>query len=239
MIIFNGTGSEELHVFVEHFPARPIPKRRADTVTVPGRSGEILIEEDAFENVQQPYDIFLSAEGPGLPRPAAAVARWLCVRGYHKLEDEYDPDVFRLARFAGPVDLENTLNHFGRARIVFDCEPQRYLKNAALPLALTNGQALYNPTANTALPLIGITGSGTGTLTVGGTTVQLDLSGLFGQPLILDCREEDAYTDDGYSVSNFNSAVTGNFPTLPPGASAVSWTGGVSGVKLTPRFYEL
>lgn len=235
MIEYNGVRSTAVGVIVEKYPQRPIPKRKAEKFSVPGRSGDIVALEDAWENIRQRYEIYVSAEGDGLPIVAAAAARWLMQPGYGRLEDEYDRDVFRLAAYLGPVDLENTLNKFGRAEIDFDCDPRRFLKSGALPVAMTNGGKLSNPTGFTALPLIRISGSGAGTVTVGGTTVSLTET----DGVTLDCQEQDCTRTVGSVVSNFNSVMTGSFPRLGTGVTAISWTGGVTGVEITPRWWML
>lgn len=233
MISFHGVRSTAVGVFVEKYPQRPIPAQRVERFTVPGRSGDVLAFEGAYDNCKQSYDIYVSAEGPGLPLIAAQAARWLLVPGYQVLEDEYDRDTFRLAAFLGPVDLENVLNQFGRARIEFDCCPQRYTKSGAQARALRNGETLVNPTGFEALPLITVHGSGAGTLTVGGTALALtDCNNL-----VIDCREHECYKLG--SELNFNPSVSGGWPSLPAGSAAVSWTGGVSGVTVIPRWYWL
>ena len=235
MIEFDGVRSTALGVFVEKYPPRPIPKRKHEKFSVPGRSGDVIAYEDAWENVLQPYDIYLSAEKPGLPLVAAKVTRWLMADGYRRLEDEYDRDTFRLAAFLGPVDLENTLNEFGRARIEFDCQPQRYLKIGARPITAENGMTLQNPTGYTARPLLTVFGSGSGTITLGTYSVSLSV---ITNGMTLDCAEEEAYFYSG-SVLNLNTVVSGAYPKLAAGASAVTWAGGVTGLTIIPRWYEL
>lgn len=235
MIEFNGVRSAALGVFVEKYPPRPIPKRKHEKFSVPGRNGDVIVYEDAWENIVQPYDIYLSAEKPGLPLVAAKVTRWLMTDGYRKLEDEYDRDTFRLAAFLGPVDLENTLNQFGRARIEFDCQPQRFLKSGARAISATKGMTLQNPTGHTARPMLSVYGSGSGTITIGDYSLSLSV---ITNGMTLDCAEEEAYFYSG-SVLNLNTVVSGAYPKLPAGASRVSWAGGITGLEITPRWYEL
>lgn len=234
MIEFDGVRSTALGVFVEKYPPRPIPKRKCEKFSIPGRSGDVFLWEDAWENVAQSYDIYLSAEKNGLSFVSSKVVRWLMKTGYKRLEDEYDRDTFRLAAFIGPVDLENTLNAFGRARIEFDCCPQRYLKTGAQLRSVSRNQILVNPTGFTAWPYITVHGSGSGTLTIGAYTLTLTVT----DGMILNCEEKEACKISG-TVSNLNAAVSGRYPSLDAGESVVTWTGGVTGVDMIPRWFEL
>ena len=233
MISFHGVRSTAVGVFVEKYPPRPVPAQRVERFTVPGRSGDVLAFEGAYDNIKQAYDIYVSAEGPGLPLVAAQAARWLLVPGYQELEDEYDRDTFRLAAYLGPVDLENTLNQFGRARIEFDCCPQRYTKSGAQALTIESGDELANPTGFEALPLITVHGSGAGTLTVGETVLELTDC----DDLVIDCREHECYKLG--SELNLNSTVSGGWPVLGAGNTAISCTGGITGVTIIPRWFWL
>lgn len=236
MIQYNGVNSRTLGVIVEQYPVRPIPKRKHEIFSVPGRSGDVIVEEDAWENVNQSYDVYLSAERAGLPLVSAQVVRWLNAGGYQRLEDDYNPDIFRLAAFLGPNDLQNILNAFGRATITFNCMPQRFLKSGETAVTPASGETLTNPTGYPAQPLITVSGSGSGTITVGSKTLTIST---ITDGMVLDCREREAYAISGGVVSNLNTVVSGEYPILGAGDSAVSWTGGVTGLSIIPRWYEL
>lgn len=231
MIVFHGVCSDSVRVIVEQYPPRPIPQRKTERFSVPGRSGDVVVYEDAFENVTQTYDIYLSAEDVGLPAVADRAVQWLMVPGYQRLEDEYDRGTFRMATFQGPVDLANILNQFGRATISFDCWPQRFLKYGAERIRMVNGASLSNPSIYTAEPLILVHGSGSGTLQVGSAELQLDDC----DEIMIDCREADAWR----GVSNLNTSVHGDFPKLLAGDSVIAWDGGITDVEITPRWYVL
>lgn len=234
MIVWAGQSSDDLRVVVEHYPAQPRPHQRYTVETVPGRNGALLLAENAYQNYTQPYDVYISAERSGLPRAARAVAAWLCApTGYQRLEDSYEPDVFRLAYFSGPLDISNILNRFGRATLEFNCKPQRWLKEGEQTVTLTqSGAVLCNPGME-ALPLIMVYGTGEATLTAGGSTVQI--KSLDGS-LTLDSDLQDAYK----GTENKNSTISApEFPVLPPGESAVTWTGGIQRVEIVPRWWVL
>lgn len=237
MIKFNNVSSGTLGVYVEQYPDRPIPQRKHEVFSVPGRSGDIIVMEDAWENVEQSYDIYLSAEAAGLPIVANAVVAWLMgASGYARLEDDYNGEIFRLAAFTGPVDLANILNAFGRATIKFNCQPQRFLKSGETAVNFTQAGTLSNPTGFKAKPLVTVSGSGSGTITLNGSTLTIST---ITDGMILDCAEHEAYSISGGIVTNLNSKVSGDWPVFGSGSNAVAFTGGVTGLSIIPRWYEL
>lgn len=95
-----------------------------------------------------------------LDRAIRNLSDWLCVPGYNKLWDSYEPDVFRLAYYVGDHDIENVLNKGGKAQIEFNCRPERWLKIGEDPIQLHIPGSLFNPTDKVAKPIITVRGSG-------------------------------------------------------------------------------
>lgn len=231
MIWFNGKSGYDFGVIVERYPTVILPLRKNDKISVPGRNGDLLIQQDAFENVTQRYEIYVSAEKEKLPSVTHKIAEWLCVKGYQRLEDSYFLDTFRLAAFNGGLEIENILNRFGRATIEFDCKPQRWYKFGDQFIAMTNGATLLNPSPFTAKPLIETTGSGAGTLTINDNTLTMTDT----NNMTIDCDSMQIYRS-GISKSG---TVSGNFFELPEGESTISWTGGITGIRIKPRWWTI
>lgn len=235
MIFWAGRSSDDVHVVVERYPGVELAGRKLDTQSVPGRNGDLLFPQNAYQNYVQSYEIYVSAERIRLPRAMREVANWLCgPAGYQKLEDSYDVETYRRAYFAGPLDVESILHRFGRATIEFNCQPQRFLRVGDLAVQAAQGQVLLNPTAFSALPLITVTGTGAGTLTVGDVTVTIN--SMPRGVIVLDSDTQNAY----YGAFNLNNTISApEFPTLPAGESVVRWTGGITGVEIIPRWWTL
>ena len=112
---FNGITSDSMKVIVERYPARPVPERIVQTVSIPGRNG-LLTRTEGFANVRQDYEVYLSAAAAGLPSVAAAMAAWLLApEGYARLEDSYNPGEFRMGRLVNPEAITNFFNRSGGA----------------------------------------------------------------------------------------------------------------------------
>lgn len=235
MIWFDYKSADDFHVIVERYPDVILPSRKSEKVSVPGRNGDLLIQQDAFDNVHQRYDIYVSAEAMRLPTITHKIAEWLCVKGYRRLEDSYWKDTFRLASFTGGIEIANILNRFGRATIDFDCKPQRYYKFGDQYMTLTNAQILHNPSPFTAKPLIVVQGSGTGSITDG--LHRLTLTNC--NNITIDCDIMQIYQVIGDVTINRNSYGSGAFPELGQGDTRLIWSGGITSVQIKPRWWTI
>ncbi len=235
MIWFAGKSSDDVGVVVEYSPRPTRPLKKYEVMSVAGRNGDILFEQDAYENYVQTYEVYVRAQRNRLHYAANAVAEWLYApKGYQRLEDSYDLDHYRLAYYVGALDIEGVLNTFGRATLEFNCKPQRYLKSgeAALP-AITATSTLVNPTEFPARPLITVYGSGTGALAIGDYTVSFtDINSY----VTLDCETQNAYKN---TVNRNLYISTNEFPKLDAGESEISFSGGITSVVIVPRWWRL
>jgi len=77
-------------------------------------------------------------------------------------------------------------------------------------------------------PLLKLTGTGTVVLTIGSQSFTY----VFDTPYVfIDCKTRNAY----YGAVYKNRKMTGNFPVLNVGANAISWTGTLTELVITPR----
>ena len=166
MIEFAGIRSAERFVVVEHYPQRKIPKRKYLVQTVPGRSGDLYIEEsdDAFENYEDQYTVFLDAKAPGLQQVSRGLAEWLLSSpGYQRREDSYDPDTFRMAVYTGGEEFVNIFNEYGRGTLTFNCNPKRFYKIGEKEIEIsTKNTVIYSPSLFVSHPIVSIGTTGTG-----------------------------------------------------------------------------
>lgn len=234
MIVWGGKSSDDIRVVVERYPTLSRPVRKQEIVQVPGRNGDLIFQQDVFENYIQPYDIYISAEVPRLPLVARKVAAWLYApKGYQRLEDGYEPDFYRMAYYSGPTDIENIMNRFGRATIEFSCKPQRFSRTGEWPVLYEAPGILFNPFQFSAEPLIKVSGNGKGALQIGG--YQMDILTLNGT-ITLDSQTQNAYQN----TQNKNGAIRApEFPKLDPGENEIAWTGGIQRVEIIPRWWTL
>ncbi len=122
---FNGIDSSDMGLFVGKAPSRPLPSRKVNSYSVTGRSGDLLIDQNAWSNVTQDYEVYIY---DNLQEKIQSIAYWLLnTNGYCELTDSCDNhQTYRMARPVGTTSFLNALNKFGKAKLAFDCCPQRY-----------------------------------------------------------------------------------------------------------------
>ena len=236
LIVYGGEASSDFGMVVAQAPSFDKPSRKMTTYTVPGRNGAVLFQQDAFDDVTRSYQVWLTLDAEqNLTESVNAISAWLNSKtGYQRLEDSFEPETFRLAYYKGGQNVENHLMQYGETTIQFICRPERFYKNAEDPIEVTSGDSLYNPTRFKSKPLIHIETASTQTVTVSinGHTITANVDDYIN----IDCERMNAYRQEG---ENKNTDISGEFPTIDPGANGIVITGTVSEVTITPRYFTV
>ncbi len=213
------------------------PEREVEFISVAGRNGDLTIDRGRYKNITVSYPVSICKD---FERNAAEARAWLLSQvGYKRLEDDYNPDSFRLAVFAGPVDFDVKFRcRAAEATLKFNCKPQRFLYSGERKSTFYGTGKLYNPTKENALPIINVYGTGAGLVTVGSASI--DIIEMTDQ-LILDCETQNAYraVGDGAAENKNNAIYALDFPQLCPGENVISFSGGVTKVEITPRWWTI
>lgn len=228
---FKDVSSEAVGLVVTEMPEVIIPEERVTFTAVPGRSGSLSQREgvDVFNDIILPFKCFCADPADSLENGLRAF-----LRGSGALRYPVRPDGYYQATVINQVELQKILRgHSARDFVVsFRCSPLFRLDEGEEPVSVTSGTFLENPTDVKARPLITITGSGDITLIVGTQIVELtDIE----DGISLDCEMQEAYRDGEL----LNDHMSGDFPLLGTGSTAISWSGGtVTQVVVTPRWVD-
>lgn len=231
-LIYNGISSRDYGLYLTGSGVFNAPERDTDAVEIPGRNGSLTIDNGRYKNVNQSYEAFIHRD---FAKNAEGVRAWLLsAPGYHRLEDTYNPNHFRLARFAGSLDFAvRALCSGAETQLLFDCDPRRFLKTGETPISITGAATLNNPTLFPALPLLTIYGAGAGTVNVSGQVISVND---IDEYTAIDCERQDAYKGN----VNKNATVSlKEFPVLASGKNTIAVSGGVSRVEVIPRWWTL
>lgn len=218
---WNGVKSTEYGLYVSDQPPITRATERVSTVTVPGRSGTLTKTEgeDVYE------DIVLTAQC--VMKSAERIndiCKWL--KGSGKVTFANRPGGFYYGRVSNQIPFEKVMR--GRENlncaIVFRCKPFWY-KSGETEETLSASGNVTNSGSVYSEPIITVTGTGDGTLMIGETLIEL--TGLTGS-ITIDSELMEAYSGQ----TDMNAHMSGDFPRLKPGTNGVSWTGGITAVKI-------
>lgn len=234
LVVYGGESSSDYGMVVAEAPTYERARRKQTIYTVPGRNGSVIFQQDAWEDVPRSYKVWLSEDDltPLVNKVDAFEAMLNSMKGYQRLEDNFEPDVFRLAYYSGGDDFSNSMTQYGEATINFTCRAERFLKSGEAPVTVMNGDQLVNPTRFTAKPLIHIEGSGTITVAIGGNTISASVTDYIN----IDCETMNAYR---LAAENKNSDISGTFPQIVPGVNTVGITGAPTLVTVVPRYFSI
>ena len=227
--LFAGESSKDYGIYISGENTFNAPQKEYETQTILGKSGDLLIDKNRYKNIPVTYPAFIRQK---FAFHAEAARNWLLSQsGYQRLEDSYNPDLFRLGYFAGPIDFDmRFLNQSGEMELTFICKPYRYRKSGEKSVILTSSNTMYNPERFSAKPYIKIVGNGAGTLTVGDKVWELK-----GIDEYLEIDSEMMNCFKGTELRN-NMVSGEGFPELAPGKTGISWTGNISHVEIKPRW---
>ena len=127
---YDGMNSADFDLYIAGDSVYDAPTRDMDMITIPGRNGQLSIDQGRFENITVTYPAFVWADTQEEFRTKVrAIRNWLCAKtSYFKLSDEYNPESYRLGIYKSGLEVEPIFyNRAGRFELNFDCKPQRFL----------------------------------------------------------------------------------------------------------------
>lgn len=231
---YNGVSSADYGIRLsgEDTWRKPFPE--IERTAVPGRNGDLVASNQRYSNVDIIYraGIYHNFD----QNYTGYINAVLAEPGYHRLEDSYHPDVYRLAVIESSFEPEMTaLNHQGQFQIKFNCKPQTFLRSGDQKLTFNGAGTIFNPTRFTAKPLLRV--YGTGTVEIGNEIITVLSQDSYTD---IDCESEEAYMDTAASPRNSLVEVSGDdFPVLPAGETRIRLGGGIRSLEIIPRWWKL
>ena len=159
---FDGESSADYGVYITGEGVFNAPERAVEMVDIPGRNGSYALDQGRFSNIEVTYTAGMVDDSEtDFADRLADVRNWLCSKkGYVRLEDEYNPDEYRMAVYSSGISVEHADLRTGEFEISFDCKPQRWLTSGETATAVANNGTLTNPTLFDAEPLLEVKGYG-------------------------------------------------------------------------------
>ena len=230
--IYNGKRSQDFGLVLSGEDTWQKSMPDIERTQIPGRNGDLLLSNRRYNNVEITYHVGIKRDFD--TRFSAFMNFLLLEPGYHRLEDSYHPDYYRMAVLDKEVSPKLTaLNYGGSFDLTFSCMPQQYLKSGERMQVLTGSGTVYNPTMYAAKPLLRIYGSGT--ILIGSERVIITDNDSY---IDLDCELEDAYRDT-VNMNQHLELESGDFPSLGSGSNNITFVSGITKVELIPRWWCL
>lgn len=217
-LMFSGRSSEDFKAHISGSGTFISPTRDVESISVPGRNGDLHVDNGRFTNVPIIYPAFITED---FEKNYSAFKAFLCAQiGYKILADSYHPDHYRRAMFNGGISPEMaTLNRAGSFELSFDCDPRLFLKSGDKVIRINGGGDIYNRTQFASKPII--RAYGTGTLTIGDVSIEIISADEYTD---IDCELQEAYKDSVNCNSNIE-LENGVFPELMPGLNEITYSG--------------
>ncbi len=178
-LIYNGKSLNEMGFSIKTPPARTVAERDISFSSITGRSGDIIVDNKRYKNVDMPpYEInsipyLVTAEDT--ESLARELIDWLAPNddNYKILRDDYNPGYFCYAVCTSIGEISSKLNKHIDTSITFNRQPFWYSDLGQKKFTTTKTEfELNNPEIYTAEPYIKINGSGTIALSVNGISYQ-------------------------------------------------------------------
>lgn len=219
-LIINGTSLSSLGVIVKNQTRYVKPKRRSTSYYVDGQDGINIVEGYGYDAYILPFNITLTD-------PTKFDQIYALLDGNVILETSDDVGKFRYAKVLEDIEY-NPVALWKEATVEFLIyKPFRYVKTESNVTLVASGNVTNVGTVDS-LPLLVITGSGVVTITIGGRSFSYNFD---TASVNIDSETQRAYS----GTTEKTNRMTGDFPYLTPGVNAISWTGTVTQIIVTPR----
>lgn len=168
---FNGVSAADYGVYVTDVNVFNSAERAVEYITIPGRNGSFALDHGRFENIIVEYECALGQDTDVDFATAISDFRnaLAAAKGYQRLEDDMNPDEYRMAVFAKGLEAPTLNQQTATFKVEFNCKPQRYLKSGETAVTVAPNATITNPTLFDASPLLEVYGYGDITLGNGGT----------------------------------------------------------------------
>lgn len=200
-----------------------------ETVSVPGRDGDLLISKNRLKSVtiELPCTVLSSRK---LTDAESDISNWLNVDGYKDLTLSWDPDFIYRSAFIETFEIASLMRQFGKVKLNFLTYPVKFYKQGRITQTLSNGATINGLGNVKANPVITLVGSGDCTLTINGRKTKLRA---VQNTITLDMQARQVFSGNLPAWDKVVRAPQYQMPYLDAGRNLISWDGDFT-VKMAP-----
>ena len=233
--IYNDKSSEDFNIKIKTINNLNSPQRSIDKFVIPGRNGELTIDNGNFENFMLTIECYLNCPSEDKNVAAKEVKKWLQSDfSYKKLIISDDSEFYYEAYCDTKLDFEYVSENFESFLISFSCKPLRKKASDDI-ITITEPTIINNPYLPSS-PLIKVVG--TGDITININNQKLILKGLEDE-IEVDCELMNAYKKVDNNIVLLNNKMYSDFPVLEAGENNITFEGNISKIEITSRWVVL
>lgn len=244
---YNGKDSRDYDVYITDKSAYNKPQRDISFESVVGRSGDLIIDNGRYKNLDIEYNLRLFAKeiiGNNNPNDFAfafsRVADWLrSNNNYCRLTDSYNPNYYRMAVVNSSISLTQKHPMIGDFSVTFNCKPYIYNFSGDNIIEIAqSGEVIYNYENSDSLPLIRAYSNNSSSPT---TIVFAINERGFSVTNVLDYVDIDSEMMNVYKgETNMNANYSASsFPTFNIGSNTITFVANVSKLSIKPRWRSI
>ena len=233
--IYDNKNSKDFNIKIKSINNLSSPQRSIEKILVPGRNGELILDNGNFENFILTIECYLNCSSEDKNAISKEIKKWLQSDfSYKKLTLSNDVEFYYEAYCDTKLDFEYVSSNFESFLISFSCKPYKKEINEDI-ITITESINIYN-NYMPSNPLIKVVGSGDVTINI--NNQKLILKGLEDE-IEIDCESMNAYKKVNDNIVLLNNKMYSDFPILEAGENQISFEGNVSKIEITPRWAVL
>lgn len=231
------------------------PSRSVDFIEVPGRNGDLLIDNGNYNNTKAYFDVVIT----GNVEENTNRLKYLLYsqKGYQRLYDSDLKGFYRMASFNSGFDISRIDG--GVVRVEFDCKPFKYdiVGDDVITIEYEDSNRDYfvleNPYFEDSHPEITVYASykkDSGTIQIEGGEVQIDGTvpekhiDISGSPALwtngtIDTEKQYFYRYSADKIDNLNRYISTADVTLKAGENRIKFDDGFEKIEIRPRWVTL
>ena len=221
--IFDGINSKDMGIKIERHNNFSSPQRRIESVSIPGRTGNILIDDGSYENQIFEYELILecdSKKGTDISKKANEISSWLHGDYTYKTLTFSNSDKTYKAVVINKIDISQMFKKFAKALVTFEAyEVANTLSEKSISTIENEGTFINNSNIDIK-PVLKLIGSGDCFISINDSEIKIkDLEGY----IIIDSYNMDCYAElENGDIENCNNKMFGSFPIFKVGENKIT-----------------
>ena len=241
---YDGQDSRDYGLYIISQNAYDKPERDLTFISVPGRDGDLIIDNGGYKNLKLTLKLRLFAEKVenninDLAFSYNRALNWLQQTAtYHKLIFSYDENYYREACVFSGIKATKIYDDVIDFTVTFSCKPFRKSFEGDKKIIITAGETFFNPEAFPSKPYMKITpadGTQNFTIAVYKSANSYDYYTFYRADEYVEIDSETMNVFKG-NINKNNDYAAVSFPEFKPGTNTIAFIGNISNIEIIPRW---